>query len=113
MYGDDAQVVLPAQFNPDVGGSSGLIRFIGGGDIRRKKGAVRIEIVRQTIHRAFHRLLDVHFLDVVVQDERDDVFEHAQVLIGLVFRHDLAEITANDGESDHRGGDEKHPETRA
>ena len=49
-------------------------------------GAVRIEAVGQAVHRAVHHLVDVHVFDVVVDDQRDDVLEDAEVLIAVLSR---------------------------
>ena len=48
--------------------------------LRVQVRAVRVETFGEPPHRAFHRPVDLHFLDVVVQDERHDVVEYPQVL---------------------------------
>ena len=59
--------------------------------------AEKIKTVGQAMHGAVHHLVDVHFLDVVIEDERDDVFEDAKVLIAVFSRDGLAHEAADDG----------------
>ena len=61
-----------------------VLLFDGLDQVRRQVGAVGIERVREPAHRPAHGLLDVHLLDVVVDDMRHDVVEDPQVLIGVV-----------------------------
>ena len=110
---DDAQVVLTRQLDADISRTDWRVRFVSLGDVRREVAAVGVQAVRQAVHRALHRLLHVDFLDVVVQDERDDVFEHPQVLIRVVPGHRLAEVAADEGECDDGGRDRQDEQARA
>ena len=110
---DDAQVVLTDQFDADVRGPGARVAFDGAHQIRRQEGAVGVERFGQAAHRAAHRLLQVDFLDVVVDDVRDDIIEDPQVLIGVVLRHRLAQIAAHEREHDDRRRDGENPQAGA
>src|SRR6185369_13998740 len=76
-----------------------LLHFIGG-EIR----AIRIEAVGQSMHRAFHHLVDVDVLDVMTRYEADDIVEHLEVLVGVFASDDFTEQTADDCKCNHWRG---------
>jgi hypothetical protein len=58
------------------------------------------------VHRAVHNSVDVHFLDVVVEDEGDDVLEDLEVLVAAALRGGITtEEPADDREGQHRQRD--------
>ena len=84
--GDHAEVILARQLEAGLRGAAeiALVEHLDLVDV--EIGAVRIEAVGEPVHRAVHHLVDVHFLDVVVEDQRHDIFEDAQVLIAVFAR---------------------------
>ncbi|MNC93609.1 hypothetical protein D3C83_102750 [compost metagenome] len=60
-----------------------------------------VEAVGEPVHRAVHHFVDVHVLDVVVEDQRHHVFKGAQVLIAVLPRDGVAHKAIDDGEGDH------------
>jgi hypothetical protein len=110
--GHDPQVILPNELDPDIRRTGARVGFEGANEVGCEEGAVGIERVGHAAHRAAHRLLQIHFLDVVVDDVRDDVIEHPEVLIGVVLRQRLAEISAHQNEHDDRRRYGENPKAR-
>jgi hypothetical protein len=66
-------------------------------------GAVGVEAVGQPVHCAVHHLVDVHLLDVVVENQPQHVVEDAQVAVAVALcRGIAAQNPADDRECQHR-----------
>ena len=76
--------VLAGQLDADVAVGEGFAGFDRPDLFRAQEGAVGIQAVGQPAHRPFHHPVDLDRLDVAAHHERDDVFEDAEVLVGLV-----------------------------
>ena len=77
--GDDPQVVLARQFDTGLTSAAQVLLLEGLGLFDVEVRAIRIETVGQTVHRAVHHLVDLHFFHVVVDDQLHHVVEDAQV----------------------------------
>jgi hypothetical protein len=109
------QVVLTGQNDPHVGGAGGLTAFGRLDEIGSQVRAVGVEAVGQTLEGAAHGAPDVHFLDVIVEDESDNLFEDRELAEGVVLAstEHTAQVAANDGERDDGRRDGENPEPSA
>ena len=108
---DYPQVILAGQFDAGLPCAAEIALLEHFQLCRVKKRAVRVETVREAVHRAVHHLVDVDVFDVVVEDQRHHVFKGAQVLIAVLARDGVAHEATDDGEGDdcHRHHQHEDP----
>src|SRR5205814_6017304 len=80
-------------------------------ELRVQVGTVGIEAVGEAAHRAVHDAVDLHVLDVVVDDQRHHIVEYAKVLQFLVAGGGPAEQAAEHDKRQHRRGNEQDGQT--
>ena len=106
--GDHPQVVLARDLEARVGDAGGG-RIDGLHLLRIEVGAVGVEAIGESVHGAVHHLVDVHFLDVVVEDERDHVFENPQRPVALALGSGFpSKEAADDRKREHGQRHGKH-----